>query len=181
MTAFTMTLDLSALGLDELVAGAEEAVRPAAQAGAQVYYDRVKANVAKIGRVSGNLAGSIYQVYSRDNSGKGVAQYHVSWNRRKAPHGHLVEYGHVQRYVTYIDKRGQWRTLVRPEMVGKPKPKRNAPQAMKDAYYVPLKGGPRVVGARSFVRAAKVPAVDRAARNAMIDTYWYTLERKGLL
>lgn len=181
MTAFTMSLDLSDLGLDELVAGCEEAARPAAQAGAQVFYNRVKANVTKIGKVTGNLSSSIYQVYSRDNSGRGVAQYHVSWNQKKAPHGHLVEYGHAQRYVTYVDKRGQWRTLVRPEMAGKPKPKRRAPQAVKDAYYVPLKGGPRIVGARSFLRAAATPESMRAARNAMIDRYWFTLEQKGLL
>lgn len=181
MTAFSITLDLSDLGLDELATGAEEAVRPAAQAGAQVFYDRVKANVTKLGRVTGNLAGSIYQVYSKDNSGRGRAQYHISWNRKKAPHGHLVEYGHVQRYVVYIDKRGQWKTLVRPKMAGKPRPKRNAPQAVKDAYYVPLKGGPRLVGAKSFLRAAATPDAQRAARNAMVDRYWFALQEKGLL
>lgn len=181
MAAFSMRLDLADLGMDQLAEGAEEAARPAAQAGAQVFYDRVKANVAKLGRVTGNLASSIYQVYSRDNSAKGRAQYHVSWNQKKAPHGHLVEYGHVQRYVVYIDKRGQWKTLVRPEMAGKPRPKRSAPQSVKDAYYVPLKGGPRVVGAKSFIRAAATPDVARTARNAMVDRYWFALQEKGLL
>lgn len=172
---------MSQLGMDELADGAEAAVRPAAQAGAQVFYDLVKANVAKVGRKTGNLAGSIYQVYSRDNSSKAVAQYHVSWNQKKAPHGHLVEFGHVQRYVVYIDKRGQWKTLVRPEMRGKPRPKRSAPLAVKDAYYVRLKGGPKLVGARSFMRSTDTPASRRAARNAMVDRFWWTLEQKGLL
>lgn len=181
MSGFRIDVDLSNLGMDQLADGAEAAVRPAAQAGAQVFYDQVVANVAGLGRQTGNLAKSIYQVYSRDNSHKARAEYHVSWNRRKAPHGHLVEYGHVQRYVVYIDKRGEWKTLVRPSMVGKPKPKRNAPLAVKDAYYVPLKGGPRIVGAKSFIRRAVTPQMRRRAQNAMIDRYWFDLESKGLL
>jgi len=181
MSGLRIDVDLSQLGMDELADGAEAAVRPAAQAGAQVFYDQVKANVSKIGRKTGNLARSIYQVYSRDNSSKAVAQYHISWNQKKAPHGHLVEFGHLQRYVTYIDKRGQWKTLVRPEMRGKPRPKRNASLAVKDAYYVPLKGGPKLVGARSFIRSTDTPASRNAARNAMVDRFWFTLEQRGLL
>lgn len=181
MSGFRIDVDIGSLGMDAIAEGAEAAVRPAAQAGAQVFYETVKVNVGALGKVTGNLASSIYQVYSRDNSGKSRAEYHVSWNRKKAPHGHLVEFGHLQRYVTYLDKRGQWRTLVRPNMVGKPKPKRNAPQAVKDAYYVPLKGGPRIVGAKSFVRKAMSPPIVRRARNAMIDRFWWELENKGLL
>src|SRR5205085_5719958 len=41
----------------------------------------------------GALKASIYQVFSKDNSGSGHATYHVSWNAKKAPHGHLVEFG----------------------------------------------------------------------------------------
>lgn len=181
MSGFRISVELGDLGMHELADGAEAAVRPAAQAGAQVFYNRVTANVGKLGKRTGNLAKSIYQVFSADNSGQGRAQYHISWNQRKAPHGHLVEHGHVQRYVTYIDKRGQWKTAVRPEMKGKPKPKRSAPLAVKDAYYVPLKGGPRLVGAKSFVRSAASPDVVRTARNAMVDRFWFELEGKGLL
>lgn len=183
MSGFRIDVDLGGLlrYVDELQEGCEVAVRPAAQAGAQVMYDLVKTNVAGLGRVTGNLASSIYQVYSRDNSGPLRAEYHVSWNYRKAPHGHLVEYGHVQRYVTYLDKRGQWKTLVRPEMRGKPRPRRSAPLSVKDAYYVPLKGGPRLVGARSFLRRAVTPGNLRRAQNAMSDRWWAELERRGLL
>ena len=90
-------------GLDQLAAGADECVRPAAQAGAQVLYDEVLARVpvakrdrtTKSGRIiaRGALKASIYQAYSQDNSGEGRATYHVSWNYKKAPHGHLVEFG----------------------------------------------------------------------------------------
>lgn len=183
MTGFRIDMDVGGLlrYVDQLEDGCEVAVRPAAQAGSQVMYGLVQSNVNALGKVTGNLAKSIYQVYSRDNSGRLRAEYHVSWNYKKAPHGHLVEYGHLQRYVTYIDKRGQWKTLVRPEMRGKPRPKRDAPLSVKDAYYVPLKGGPRLVGAKSFLRRAVTPASTRTAQNAMVDRWWYELQARGLL
>lgn len=156
MPSFSMKADIDGL-LSELSAmrdRAEEATRPAAQAAAQVLYDAVKANVARIKKHTGNLDRSIYQAFSIDNSGPGRATYHISWNARKAPHGHLVEYGHMQRYVYYRRNDGQIRPLVRPGMDGTPKPKGRAPQAVKDAYYVPLEGGPRLVAARPFIRPA---------------------------
>ena len=92
-----------AAGLDALTDGALKAVRPAAQAGAQVFYEEVLARVpvsrtarkTKSGRViaPGALKASIYQVFSEDNSAPERATYHISWNAKKAPHGHLVEYG----------------------------------------------------------------------------------------
>jgi HK97 gp10 family phage protein len=99
-----MKFDAAALNgaLDELAKGSAEQVRPAAQAGAQVLYDEVKARApvkekatTRKGKVlpPGALKASIYQVFSQDNSGKGHATYHGSWNAKKAPHGHLVEFG----------------------------------------------------------------------------------------
>jgi HK97 gp10 family phage protein len=88
--------------LDDLAKGTAEQVRPAAQAGAQVLYEEVKlrAPVAKKPMVRkgktiqpGALKASIYQVFSRANSGSDHATYHVSWNAKRAPHGHLVEFG----------------------------------------------------------------------------------------
>jgi hypothetical protein len=151
-----MGVDLGGLNrlLDSLGVAAEEAARPAAQAAAQVLYDDVNANVAKLGRVTGNLAGAVYQAFSRDNSGPGRATYHISWNAKKAPHGHLVEYGFLQRYVLYRANDGTVRPMVRPGMDGQKKPGRKASQAVKDAYYVPLPGGPRQIPAHPFVRPA---------------------------
>lgn len=186
MSGFRIDMDTSGLlrYVDQLQEGCEVAVRPSAQAGAQVMYDEVQRNVNALGKKTGNLAKSIYQKFSQDNSNRLRAEYHVSWNYSKAPHGHLVEYGHLQRYVTYIDKRGQWKTLVRPEMRGKRRPRgRRGPAllARMDAYYVPLKGGPRLVGAKSFLRRARTPANVRRAQNAMVDRWWWTLEQRGLL
>jgi hypothetical protein len=89
--------------LDALAAELEAPVRPAAQAMTQVFYDRVVANVGGIRKKTGNLARSIYQAYSKDNSSPTRAVYHVSWNARQAPHGHLVEFGHLMRYEVSFD------------------------------------------------------------------------------
>lgn len=96
--------------LDKLGEGLKSHVRPAAQAGAQVFYDEVRRNVAEIGKVTGNLASSIYQVYSKDNSSEEQATYHISWNAKKAPHGHLVEFGHLQTRKVYVGSDGNWYT-----------------------------------------------------------------------
>ena len=42
---------------------------------------------------AGSLRKSIYQVFSKDNSGDGKATYHISWNKKKAPYGFMVENG----------------------------------------------------------------------------------------
>ena len=177
---FKMTVNLSSFGqaMGKLAKGMDEAVRPAAQAGAQVLYDEVVKNVAAIGVKTGNLKRAIYQVYSGQNNNKKKALYYISWNTQKAPHGWLVEYGHIQRYQAYQRKDGTWRTKVRPEMRGKPKPETKN-RAVLDAYYVLRKGGPIQVPARSFIRNAvdKVPA----AREAMRLRFAEELRAKGVL
>jgi hypothetical protein len=73
-----------------------------------------------------------------------------------------VFYDEVQRNVSRLGSKSgnlkrsiyQAFTFVRPEAKGKPKPKRKASQAVKDAYYVPRKGGPKQIPARPFVRPA---------------------------
>lgn len=168
----TISLDLSSLNdiIDELGDAIEDAARPAAQAAADVLYKEVKKNVAALGKKTGNLDRSIYQVFSKRESKQGLATYYVSWNQSKAPHGGLVEFGHIQRYATYLAKNGKFYTAVRPEARGKPKPKRRASQAVKDAYYVPRAGGPVQVAARSFVRkaASKYDEAIKAAEEELL-------------
>lgn len=108
MSTFGITVDLGDFerAMDLTANEAEAAARPAAQAAAQVLYEAVTRNVAGIKRHTGNLASSIYQAYSADNSTPGCAVYHVSWNAKKAPHGHLVEFGHLQRYEVTRTRRG---------------------------------------------------------------------------
>lgn len=150
--------------LDGLASIAEESARPAAFEASQVLYAEVRKNVAKIQRKTGNLERGVYQAYSKSNSGPGHATYHISWNARKAPHGGLVEFGHIQRYVSYLGSDGRFYTAVRPEMRGKPKPGRRASQSAKDAYFVRLPV-PLQVAAQPFVRpaATKFPEALAAA------------------
>lgn len=159
--SFRINIDLTGVdaAMDGLAEQAEAAARPAAQAMAQVLYDEVKRNVSRIRRHSGNLAASIYQVYSKDNSGKGHATYHVSWNARKAPHGYNVEFGHLQRYEVSYD----------------PITKRFTTH--KDR---PLPA-PRQVAARPFLRPAlgKVPAAQAAGRDEFLRRLGLLIDRTG--
>lgn len=153
-----MELDVTSIDdvIDQMSEEVVAAIRPAAQAGAELLYRQVKRNVAAIGVKTGNLQRSIYQVYSKRASRKDLAVYHVSWNPRKAPHGHLVEYGHLKRYVTVIDKRtGQWITLKKRPLAA-----------------------PVQVGARPFVRPAQ--AQFAAALNAAQEELFNRLSNRFL-
>lgn len=158
----TMSIDANLGAINEMLDGlndeVQRAIRPMAQAAADVLYRAVLKNVQSIGSQSGNLARSIYQAFSQDNSSPTKATYHVSWNASKAPHGHLIEWGHIQRYAVHLGKDGKWHTLVRPEKRGTPKPRRRASQAEKDAYFVMRKGGPKQIAAKPFVRPAQYQA-----------------------
>lgn len=144
--AFSIKMDLPAFDamVDADIQRFEAAARPAAQAGAQVIYEEVKRNVDRIKKHSGNLASSIYQAYSKDNSGQGRATYHVSWNARKAPHGHLVEFGHLQRYEISFDP------VTRRFITHKDRPLAQ----------------PKLVAAKPFIRPAmaRIPEAERAIR-----------------
>ena len=83
------------------------ATRPAAQAGAQIIYERARleAPVSADGHyfyirgkkygpyAPGTLRDSIYQVFSKDNSYKDVSTYHISFNKSEAPYGFIVHNG----------------------------------------------------------------------------------------
>lgn len=83
------------------------ATRPAAQAGAQIIYDRARINAPVSGDshffyirgkkygpyAPGTLRDAIYQVFSKDNSYKDRSTYHISFNKDKAPYGFIVHNG----------------------------------------------------------------------------------------
>lgn len=176
----SVRIDVSLPDLGDMVASCEEAARPAAQAGAEVIYRRVKANVQALGRVTGNLDRSIYQAYSASKSSRTRPEYHIGWNSKKGgAHGHLLEFGWIQRYVVYIGRDGNWYTAKRASAKGKPRPKRKASQAVKDAYYVPLADGPRMVAAKPFLRPAM--AAFPAAREAMRARWLEELRKRGVV
>ena len=78
-------------GLDELAKNVQEKVLMTGVAAmAKVIYDEVLQNVPV---KSGALKASIYRVYSPERSSDQRKTYRVSWNKKKAAHGHLIEYG----------------------------------------------------------------------------------------
>ena len=111
--------------LDQLPGAIQEkAIRPAAQAGAQVLYDEVVARVpvsrnghwfygttardAPKGQKkqhaywfdAGSLRKAIYQKHVPEKSADGIHVYHISWRKTgpdAVPYGYMVEYGILGR------------------------------------------------------------------------------------
>lgn len=90
--------------LDRVSVAAKKAARPAAQAGAAVYQQQAKrgAPVSKKPHSTkgkkqtfqpGNYRDAIYQAYMAEDSGEGVQQYRVSYNKKKAFYGSFLERG----------------------------------------------------------------------------------------
>ena len=90
--------------LDSITKAAEKAVRPAAQAGAQVFYDAVREHVPVSAKPHstkgkrqtynpGTLRAAVYQAYAQKDSGEGKASYRISWNKTHAFYGRFVEFG----------------------------------------------------------------------------------------
>lgn len=111
MLTFDMNTGGIEAALDGIKAKASAAIRPAAQAGAQIYYDAVKAATPVSGKghwfhgtsfkttgqkywfESGSLKNAVYQVYSKSESNATKAEYQVAWNHRKVPYGFMVAGG----------------------------------------------------------------------------------------
>jgi HK97 gp10 family phage protein len=77
---------------------AENVIYSGAAAMARVVYTEVKDNVSGTkagmpGVVTGNLRDSIYWAKDDSLSSPFRAVYSISWNKSKAPHGHLLEFG----------------------------------------------------------------------------------------
>lgn len=88
--------------LDKITQAAGKAMRPAAQAGAQVFYAEVKQRVPvsakphKSGKKTyspGTLRKAVYQAYADKESGDSKATYRVSWNKSHAFYGRFLEFG----------------------------------------------------------------------------------------
>lgn len=59
----------------------------------------------------GLLKSAMYVVFNQTLSSGTAKTYSVSWNRKKAPHGHLVEFGHWQPYIYKRFPDGSYRTI----------------------------------------------------------------------
>lgn len=187
-------LDLDGLlsRVDSLREVVDRAIHPAAQKGAQVYYDEVRARAISIGH-SQQLQNSIYQKFVVRESNTGKVTFHVSWRKQRnavnvkmrAPEqlpyttiGYWIEYGYIQRYASYVGKDGNWYTAVRSDKQGTPAPGRKASQSTKDAYYVPRPGGPVQWLPRSFLRSSYEAKKSLAAQAAINEIQKHIAEAK---
>lgn len=80
----------------------ESLARRVGVAGGTEFRDEAKARAPKR---KGLFASAIYLAYKQDLSGPAKVVYSITWNSKKAPHGHLIEYGHW-RYNTQVN--GRW-------------------------------------------------------------------------
>ncbi|MFT4172820.1 MAG: HK97 gp10 family phage protein [Rhodocyclaceae bacterium] len=98
--------------------GKEALARSVALAAAQVVRDEA---IARAPVRDGLLRSAIYVAYSDRRSNDKQFVYSVSWNKRSAPHGHLLELGHWRKNVFVLGKDGTWhpskRRLQRPKWV----------------------------------------------------------------
>ena len=129
----------------------QHVLRSAARAGALVFYDRIKQNVpVKTGKMKEN----VYHKFVKEVETKNYKMYKVGVNQTQtgAPHLWWMEYGHIFYYSVRLKEDGEFVTLVRPEMQGKPKPGRKASRETKDAYFVKRKDGPYHWMGYGFIR-----------------------------
>lgn len=82
----------------------DQALRPAARAGALVLYTEMRARVS-VGE--GKLKASIYHWHDDARSVDGRQIYLVGPNKKKAPHWFNVEYGHVRVNVVFKGEDGK--------------------------------------------------------------------------
>jgi len=129
----------------------EKILRSAARAGALVFYDLIHQNAPT--PKTGNLQKSIYHKFISEEETPTRKSYRIGVNHITAPHWYWLEFGHISAYAVKKDpKTGDFVTLVRPEKMGTPAPKRRASKAEKDAYYILRKDGPKMIPGTAFVR-----------------------------
>lgn len=87
----------------------ESLARQMGVAGGKVLRDEAKLRVPE---ETGRLKNAIYVAYNKKLSGELQHVYSVSWNRIAAPHGHLIEFGHLQPYPVIIIN-GEVRSLLK--------------------------------------------------------------------
>jgi hypothetical protein len=175
--AFNIDLSGAFAALDKVAEHSKTLLKPAAAVTAQVFKNQAILNVNRIGKVTGNLASSIYMGFVESLSNSKNAVYRVSWDTRRAPHGMWFEYGYYRRYQTYKGKDGDWHTMKRPEAYGKRKPGRKAPQSVKDAYWVTL-ANPHRTEAYAFLRNAYDSRLDNAIATGKV---FYETEMKKFI
>lgn len=95
-------------GLDKLSnSSLTSLARSMAVAGGTVFRDEAKRQAPV---EDGVLRDSIYLAYKDGKSTEDSVIYSVTWNSKKSPHGHLLEFGHWQPYRVVKLPNGDWFT-----------------------------------------------------------------------
>lgn len=137
----------------------EKVLRSSARAGALVFYELMHAYAPY---KEGGLMNAIYHKFINETSTQNYKSYRIGVNHKKAPHWHLLEYGHMMYYQVRKKPNGDWVTLVRKDKIGTPPPSRWASKEVKDAYYIPLKGGAKHIAGKAFIRKSYDDGKDMA-------------------
>lgn len=118
---FSAKVDMSGVlaGLDKLAGPLRVSLaRSMAVAGGKVIRDEAKL-LAPVGTEEGGsiqpgaLRDAIYLAFKDAKSTGANVTYSVTWNSKKAPHGHLLEFGHWQLYVVRKTPTGYYTTKVK--------------------------------------------------------------------
>lgn len=112
-TKATVDFSSALAGLENLAEAKISLARSMAVAGGKVIRDEAKMRAPVStpdgsNDVPGALRASIYLAHRDNESGEDRQVYQVSWNAKKAPHGHLIEFGHWQTHAAYQDAAGEW-------------------------------------------------------------------------
>ena len=135
---------LRSLGNEKMVSLA----RSMGVAGGKVLRDEAKARAPV---ESGGLRDALYLAFKDGKSTEAKVIYSVTWNAKKAPHGHLIEFGHW-RYNKIINGRPQ--KSLRPGLTKGKGPQDHVPPGALDQ--------PVWVSAHPFLRPAYTSSAGRA-------------------
>jgi hypothetical protein len=116
----------------------EREIRGCVYVGARLLYQELLLHVP-VGH-TGALKNAIYHWHDDKKSRNGKQVYAIGVNKVKAPHWHLVEYGHWKQYGAYLGNDGKWHTVRkngRPVLVGTPKWVGPKPYLRKAAAVMP--------------------------------------------
>lgn len=92
----------------------------------------------------GTLRAAIYLAYREAYSDDRTVTYSISWNAKKAPHGHLIEFGHWQTNFLYKDEDGDWKAghpLAHPKWIAAHPFLRPALEGSAVAYHAMIERG----------------------------------------
>lgn len=132
----------------------ESLARSMAVAGGKVLRDEAKQQAPM---ESGRLKSAIYLAYKEGKSTDTRVVYSVTWNAKKAPHGHLLEFGHW-RYNKIINGYPQ-KSLINGKSYGRGPQDHGGPGALNT---------PMWMAAKPFLRPAYDVAAGRA-QAAMVE------------